>query len=219
MTGVASIPRVGWRRPLIPPHLRRRALAAVLAGVGVVLALAALRRPADTTAIAVAARDLPAGSRLTAGDVRLLDVPRTVAPDGASTTSGGIVGRVLADPVRAREPLTDVRLGASRQPQGLGPGQVAAPIRLIDPDIGPLLHPGATVDVLAAPDTPDGSAGPQVAARLVARGVRILAVPKTASTGGSAQGTLAVVAVSRSDAQAVAGAEANGRLSVVFEPG
>jgi Flp pilus assembly protein RcpC/CpaB len=99
----------------------------------------------------------------------------------------------------------------------LHPGQVAAPVRLVDPGVAPLLHPGMSVDVLAAPDSPSGSgdAG-QSPARIVSQRVRVLAVatPKTGDTS-----TLVVLAVSREDAQALAGAESGGRLSVTLESG
>jgi pilus assembly protein CpaB len=96
---------------------------------------------------------------------------------------------------------------------------VAAPVRLVDPGVAPLLHPGETVDVLAAPESPAGPAdASQSLARVVAQGVRILAVsPPT--TSDSSLGTLVVLAVTRGDAQALAGAEAGGRLSVTLEPG
>jgi Flp pilus assembly protein CpaB len=101
---------------------------------------------------------------------------------------------------------------------GLRPGQVAAPVRLVDPGVAPLLHPGERVDVLAAPESPAGPAdASQTLARIVAQGVRVLAVSPP-STSDSSLGTLVVLAVSRADAQALAGAEAAGRLSVMLEP-
>jgi pilus assembly protein CpaB len=101
---------------------------------------------------------------------------------------------------------------------GLRPGQVAAPIRLVDPGIAPLLHPGVTVDVLAAPGSPDGADAGQSLALVVARDVRVLAV-RASSASDSGLGALVVLAVSRADAQALAGAESGGRLSVTLESG
>ena len=100
----------------------------------------------------------------------------------------------------------------------LRPGQVAAPVRLVDPGVAPLLHAGESVDVLAVADSPAGpAAASQTVARIVAAGVQVLAVPP--ATSDSSLGTLVVLAVSRADAQALAGAEAGGRLSVTLEPG
>jgi Flp pilus assembly protein CpaB len=95
--------------------------------------------------------------------------------------------------------------------------QVAAPVRLVDPGVASLLHSGDVVDVLTAPESPTGSADAttQALAGVVAQHVRILAV--TPSSGDSSLGTLVVLAVTPSDAQALAGAEAGGRLSVVLE--
>ncbi len=99
----------------------------------------------------------------------------------------------------------------------LHPGQVAAPVRLADPGVAPLLQPGDYVDVLAAFESPAGSgdATPTIA-RVVAREVRVLAVTRPASAD-STLGTLVVLAVNHADAQALAGAEAGGRLSVTLE--
>ncbi len=103
--------------------------------------------------------------------------------------------------------------------RGLRPGQVAAPIRLVDPGVAPLLHPGVRVDVLAAPESAAGPAATsQALARVVAREVRVLAVASPGA-GDSNLGTLVVLAVSPADAQALAGAEAGGRLSVTLEAG
>ena len=102
---------------------------------------------------------------------------------------------------------------------GLRPGQVAAPLRLVDPGVAALLHRGESVDVLAAPDSADGSAdASQALARVVARDVKVLAVAAP-SSGDQSSGTLVVLAVSRADAQALAGAEAGGRLSVTLQAG
>jgi Flp pilus assembly protein CpaB len=101
----------------------------------------------------------------------------------------------------------------------LGPGFVAAPVRLVDPGVAPLLQSGMRVDVLAAPESPTGSVDTApTLARAVARGVRVLAVTAPGAADSNL-GTLVVLAVTPSDAQALAGAEASGRLSVTLEPG
>jgi Flp pilus assembly protein CpaB len=92
---------------------------------------------------------------------------------------------------------------------------VAAPVRLVDPGVGALLQAGAVVDVLAVPESPIGAtdAAPRPAT-VVAERVRVLAVPRAAA-GGDAS-TLVVLAVTRVEARALAGAEAGGRLSIVL---
>ena len=161
---IASPGSRGWRGTWVPSHLRRRMLAAVLAGAAVLIGLSSLHRPVQPVA----------------------------ARPGSASPSDALL-------------------------HGLGPGQVAAPIRLVDPGVAPLLHAGVTVDVLSAPSTPDGSADAgQSLARVVARGVRVLAVTAPGANESNV-GTLVVLAVSRADAQALAGSEAGGRLSVTLQ--
>ncbi len=111
-------------------------------------------------------------------------------------------GRPVVDPLTAR----------------LDVDQVAAPVRLVDPQVGGLLHAGAFVDVLAATESPTGPAdATQSPARVIASAVRVLAVPSGSSASSSSTaGSLVVLAVSSSEAQALAGAQAAGRLSVVL---
>ena len=45
VTDAFAAPRIGWRRTWVPAHLRRRLLAAVLAGAAAVLALNSIRSP------------------------------------------------------------------------------------------------------------------------------------------------------------------------------
>jgi Flp pilus assembly protein CpaB len=216
--GSPPVLRIGWRRSWIPPHVRRRILAALLAGAGVLLALSSLQKPAAGPRVVVAAHDLPAGARLVAGDLTIVSLPADATPAGTQTTTSALVGQVLIAAVRAHEPLTDLRLSASGSAAGLEPGLVAAPVRLADADVAPLLHPGARVDVLAAASSDLESETASAAATVVARDVLVLSVGPGGSTSASSTntsgGTLVVLAVTRSDAQALAGGEAAGRLSV-----
>jgi Flp pilus assembly protein CpaB len=105
--------------------------------------------------------------------------------------------------------------GQSAQLSGLAAGQVAAPVRLVDPAVGGLLQAGAVVNVLSAPESPTGPADevPRPATT-VAEGVRVLAVPRLIV--GDSTGTLVVIAVTPVQARALAGAQAGGRLSITL---
>jgi len=106
---------------------------------------------------------------------------------------------------------------AAVQLEGLGAGLVAAPVRLADPGVAPLLHAGLRVDVLAAPESPTGSADASGAlARVIAHDVRVIAV-RPPDAADANLGTLVVLGVTPADARALAGAEAAGRLSVTLE--
>ena len=92
--------------------------------------------------------------------------------------------------------ITDVRLVGPALLAGYGGRLVAAPVRIADAGSARLLQPGDVIDVLAADGasgigdgTAAGTAGGPVAgeARLVASGVRVVAVPRddeSALTGG-----------------------------------
>ncbi|WP_033893516.1 hypothetical protein [Streptomyces anulatus] len=110
--------------------------------------------------------------------------------------------------------------GAPDPPPGAGrPSQrlVSAPVRIADPETVRLLRPGDRVDVIAI-----GDAGGDDA-HVVARGVRVAKVPRTAAgpgglaaggIGEAGAGALVVLSVERPTATALLGAGAAGRLAV-----
>src|SRR6185312_6091242 len=122
-----GVPR--FRRPRSPVLALRRAAAGLLAVLALALALRPAPAPAraapdaGTVPVAVAARDLPAGTALRTVDLRVAAVPVRVAPRGRSPDAAPLTGRVLAAPVRAGEPVTDVRLVGAGLTSLLAPGE------------------------------------------------------------------------------------------------
>ncbi len=126
----------------------RRSVAAVLTALAVLSAVRALApSPPPTAAVAVAARDLPAGARLAAADVRTVDLPPEVVPAGAIAPRPGTV---LAVAIRRGEPFTDVRL-ANSAGGGRPAGSVVLTVRTADAAGVLAVRPGDLVDVLAGP--------------------------------------------------------------------
>jgi pilus assembly protein CpaB len=193
----------GPRQLLLAVSRHRVLLAAGLTAGAVASGLAAVAPAGPETApVLVAARDLPAGTALAPADVVVTAVPRDLVPSGA--LSEGATGQVLAGPVRRGEPLTDVRvLGAALLPPG---SSVAVPVRVAEPATAALVAAGDRVDVLSA--AAEGGA----AARLVASGLSVLAVPALDDAVG--EGALLVLAASRETAARLAAAAVTGRLSV-----
>jgi pilus assembly protein CpaB len=192
---------------------RHRALVAgglVAAGVATGLSVVA-PSPQPVVQVLAAARELPAGAELAAGDVTTVALPVAVVPAGALRSAGDVVGRVLAGPVRSGEALTDVRLlGAGLAP---GAGRVAVPVRVAEPALPLLVQAGDRVDVLAARLQPDlAGAAEEPAARAVVTDVGVLAVPSAADTG---EGALVVLAATPAAAALLAAAAATSRLTVV----
>jgi Flp pilus assembly protein CpaB len=204
-------------------------LAALLAGLSVLLALTALRpSPASratsgrTVSVLVAAHDLAAGAVLRDADVRAVPYPEGLVPDGALHAGESPAGRRLVLPVRPGEPLTDVRLVSDGLLGRLsGPGSVAAPVRIADAGELALVRPGDRVDILAAPTSDAGSeqsgAPAGEAAVTIASGAVVLSIPQAAATAAT-DGGLVVLAVPAETARALAGAAAADRLSLVLRP-
>jgi len=219
-----------WREIRIGVRRYHRLLRAVLIVIGVAIVVARLSpKPAPTTAIVAAARDLPAGAVLTAADLRTIALPPATVPAGATTDLAAVLGSQLSGPLRRGEPLTDVRLtdGVLSRP---APGVVSAPVRLADSQAAQLLQPGQRIDVLAA-STAVGDAGPAdtgsgslvAGATVVAADVMVIAIPiASASPGGSqvdagvgVDGALVLLATSPLQARLLAQAQVTSRLSAV----
>ena len=213
-----------WREIRIGVRRYRRLLRAAVIAVAVLLVVGRLSpKPAPTTAIVAAARDLPAGAVLTTADLRTLALPPADVPAGATTDVAAVVGSQLSGPLRRGEPLTDVRVtdGVLRRPTA---GLVSAPVRLADSQAAQLLQPGQRIDVLAA-STAVGDAGSSGSgsATVVAAGVLVVAIPvASAPPGGGSQvdsvgveGALVVLATTPVQARQLAQAQVTSRLSAV----
>lgn len=214
-TTPASALRTRGRRVRRAVLARRRVLAALLAGVAALAGLRAVAAPPpETTDVLVAVRDLPAGEPLAAGDVATVPWPAGTAPAGLVEHPAG---RVLAAPLRAGEPVTDVRLVGPGLAQA-APGLVAVPIRVPDAGVAGLLRAGDRVDLLAT--DPAGGRTGQVAGHVL-----VLAVPgvgaddRTGAAGGVGSvppGRLVVVAVPPTMVTDLVGASVRQLITVVF---
>jgi pilus assembly protein CpaB len=207
------------RRPRSPVHAARRGAALLLALGALVLAA----RPPEgdpptavpgTTPVVVAAADLAPGTVLTRRSLRTAGLPADAVPAGSAASADELTGQVLAGGLRRGEPVTDARLVGPGLTSLLGPGQVAAPLRLDDLAVAGLVRAGDRVDVLAtAPGSPT--------ADVVASGALVLA---PSSTGGSgADGTdatagLLLLAVDGATGARLAAAAAADALSVTLVP-
>ena len=124
-------------------------------------------RSADPPAV-VFARDVEAGTVLTTADVELRRLPPSVVPANALGSTDLAVGQVLAAGASANEVVTNTRL--------VGPDLKASliesdddphdftmvPVTLAEPELIPMLHHGAGVDVVAPGQ------------RVIARGGRVV---------------------------------------------
>lgn len=163
--------------------------------------------PPATVEVWGAARDLPAGSVLARDDVQLLALPPDAVPDGRATET---VGQTLAAPVRAGEPITDVRL-VGAELAAAHPELTTVPVRLPDAGLADLLEPGDRIDLRATDPQAGGS-------RVVAADALVLATPPApdpaAATG--APGALVVLGVAPASVAGVTEASVRWFLSFSY---
>lgn len=185
--GVASTLRRARRRVL----LHRRGLAALCAGLAVLVVLGAASPPAPPTVrVWTAATDLSGGSVVRPAALAARDLPPEALPDDAVTDPREVVGRVLAAPVTRGETLTRLRVVQGRLLRGY-PGRTAVPLRITDAAAVSLLRVGDRVSFVLA--DPDGRTAPEVLVEDVP--VVALPVPEERGPATSAPGGLVVVAV------------------------
>lgn len=185
---------------------RRRLIAAGLAGIAVAAGIHAVAGPAPATVpVRVATRDLPAGAELTAADLETVRFAPGSEPAGLADDPEG---QVLAAPLRAGEPVTDVRLVGPALTTGQ-PGLVAVPVRLPDPGMVALLDVGDRIDLVAT-DPQDGGAA------VVAADVPVLAIPAVDDAAGATGLTGRLVVVGAGAGQVEPLAEAAVRSFVTY---
>lgn len=193
-------------RRLVDEH--RRLLAALCAGLAVLAGLSAVRQSPATEPLLVARHDLASGTTVTADDVRTVRVPPAAVPDHV-LERGQAIGRRIAGPLRAGEPLTDVRLVGPGALAGYGDGAVLATIR-VDPADVTSLTSGDHVDVVAVPP------GGESPAEVVARDVEVLTVPDAGDDDRAGTDAVALgVVTTEAGALALARAGLSSRLTII----
>ena len=198
-----------WRRLRRSALAHRRGLAALLAGVAVLLVVRALTTPAaPTRELLVASHDLPSGTVLAADDLRLVPFTLGSVPPGAVAPEVPPIGRVLAGPLGAGEVLTHVRLVGNDLLGGY-PGRSITPVHISDPNTLSLLHVGTHVDLVGS----DPSTG---RTQMLASAAEVVAIPAPTTTTPGAGGLL-LVAVAPDDATRIAAASVSAYISWVID--
>ncbi|EME63722.1 RcpC/CpaB family pilus assembly protein [Amycolatopsis decaplanina] len=198
-----------------PARLLRRwlALSLLLSGL-VVLFLPASARGTPGTTTVVSARDLPAGSLLRAGDLKLVDLPDDVRPQGATGLPSSVEGRMLVGAARAGEPLTDVRLLDAAIPGSGDPESSTVPVRLADAGVAELLRPGQRVDVIAAADA--GREASVLASTAVVAAVGEQGTREPKASGAGSKGPLVLLSLPAATATRVAATSLERSITVTL---
>ena len=187
-----------------------RAVAALLAGLSVVLIASWLDEPdGPGVPVPVTSAALPAGHTISPADVTLSALPAHLVPGGESLTLDAVVGQVTAVGLA---PGTLLQAGLLATGRGVAPGRAVVPISLPDDQLRALLRPGDPV-TLVVPSTE--------AAEVLTADARVAALP--AAPGGSALAVagagpdgLVLVDVPAAEAPVVAALGQGSQLSVIL---
>jgi pilus assembly protein CpaB len=188
----------------------RRAVAALLAALSVVLVAGWLAEPdGPGVPVPVTAVELAAGHTISSTDVTVKELPAHLLPSGATPTLDQVVGQVTAVGLA---PGTLLQAGLLATGQGVAPGRAVVPISLPDDQLRSLLRPGdpVTLVVTAAESAEVLTRDARVAALPAAPGGSALAVAGAGSDG------LVLVDVPAAEAPMVAALGQSGQLSVVL---
>ena len=189
-------------------HRRKLAVVATIAAVLSAVSAAAPSGP-PTVRVVRATAELPSGALVGAQDVSVAEVAEDSLPRGALADPELVIGHRVLGPVAEGQVLTRLHLLAGQV--GVAAGEVVSPLRIADPEVASLLHPGSVIDVIAA--DLEGAA-----ATVVAREVEVLAIPppQSGTANGAAEGALVLVEVDDKTAILLAQAAATTRISLVL---
>jgi Flp pilus assembly protein CpaB len=196
------------RRTLV----HRRLLGALCAAVATWLVVQATTAPAPTTQpVWTAVRSLGTGTVLTDHDLHRTGFAPGSVPVDAVRSKDAVVGRTLATPVGAGEPVTAAHLVGAERLEAY-PGRAAVAVRIPDADVVSLLTPGQRVALVAT--DPQGGRPPE----RVAEDAVVLAVPRQSrdAAPSTLTGRLVVFAVPDAQADDLAAAGTTRYLSVVW---
>ena len=167
-------------------------LAATLAAIVVYSALqrrevALQKAVASSVEIVVAARDLPIGTRIEAGAVKLARWSRDSMPPGSMTDLASAIGGVVKDRFGENEPLVADKLFSGQKSGGVLPLLIPAGMRAMSvavdevSDVSGFILPGSKVDVLVSLMQTQGNQKPF--SKLVLQDVSVLAVAQQLDNG------------------------------------
>jgi len=171
--------------------------------------------------VAVAARPLPVGTMLAAGDVRLVAWPESSPVAGGYSTTEEVVDRGLIAPVVENEPLTAAKLASREAGAGLPP-TITAGMRAISVKVNEVIGvagfvvPGTRVDVVVTLARREDSLS-----RVVVSNVQVLTAgtkydQDQAKDGKPLPSTVVTLLVTPEDAERIALASAEGQIMLTL---
>jgi len=174
-----------------------------------------------TLQVAVAAENLPVGTRLEAQHVKMVDWPASSPLEGGLSSVDAAVGRGLVASVSINEPLTESRLASLESGAGLPPvipeGMRAMSVKVNEViGVAGFTVPGTRVDVLVTLKERDGGM-----TRAVVSNVQVLTAgtrmdQEQAKNGEAIPSTVVTLLLTPEDAERIALAQSSGSLMLVL---
>ena len=197
---------------------RRLAAALLLCAAAAITVNQLTPAPLATVTALAAARDLPAGTAITASDLASVQVPPGMVAEGFLQDTAAAAGKQLAAPVRGGQLITDAQLVGPGLLTGTPPGSAAVPLRMADPSSIQLVSPGQLVNVVLTSANGFDQQGPS---EVLAAAVPVLWTSNKGGQSGQWLGTaetdgLIVVAANAEQSSRLAGASTQGRLFFVL---
>jgi len=173
------------KRPVI--FVALAGLAAMLASVVVYSALKkreaeVQKAMAKTVYIVVAANDLPLGSKIDPGDLKLTRWSADSIPDGAFMNPSQVAGAFVKNQFVTNEPIVAAKLFLGQKTAGvmpllIPPGMRAVSVQVDEvSDIAGFILPHAHVDILVAVANQGGGGSDKPFSKIVLQNVEVLAV-------------------------------------------
>lgn len=184
--------------------------------------MAQIEKNAPTT-IVTAANAVPAGVKLTEGDLRLLKMPQGEMPAGGFRSVSEVAGRAVTTPLAKGDFVLASKLAAANAGSGLPilipPGMRAVSVKVNDViAVAGFVTAGTRVDVLLT-GQPAMGMGSDPAATTVLENVQVLASGQNLqgnSKGDAQQSTVITLLVSPEDAQKLALATQEGKIQLAL---
>ena len=173
------------RRPMV--FVLLAGLAAMLASVMVYSALK--RRDAEVqnamshnVEVVVAAYDLPLGTKIDLGEVKLARWSADSLPEGAYTDPHQVIGSYVKNSLVANEPIVQAKLFTGDKTAGVMPLLIPFGMRAVSvpvdevSDVAGFVLPHTRVDVLVATQGEGSGAGDKAFSKVILQNVEVLAV-------------------------------------------
>lgn len=178
----------------------------------------------QTTTIVIATVPLKFGDEITAGQLKEVEWPTELLPEGAFTSINDVVGqerRVTLRSIDTREPIVKSKISGfgfrATLSQVIGEGRRAVTIRVNDvASVGGFVLPGDEVDVMLSYQ--DGDDVLDFITKIILQEVRVLAIDQISddSQEGAIVGKAATLEVTPEEAQKIALASRIGSLSLAL---